>query len=92
MFTTQLSKLRVSKRTTVYAETAYQITNSDAEASIDGTFGPPSGRSQFIGRLGMQTKLLGITGIVHWGEGWCVPEALTIPHRAKKRREQAPAF
>lgn len=53
---TAVAQYLLSKRTAVYAETAYQITNSGALASIDGTFGPSSGRSQFIGRLAMQTK------------------------------------
>jgi predicted porin len=53
---TAVAQYSLSKRTMMYAETAYQITNSGAEAAIDGNFGPSSGRSQFIGRLGMQTK------------------------------------
>lgn len=50
-----VAKYFLSKRTAVYVQGAYQLTNSGANAVINGTFGPSSGRSQFIGRIGMQT-------------------------------------
>ncbi|MEN8503539.1 MULTISPECIES: porin [Paraburkholderia] len=50
-----VAKYFLSKRTAVYAQSAYQLTNAGANAVINGTFGPSSGRSQFIGRIGMQT-------------------------------------
>ncbi|MFM0554232.1 porin [Paraburkholderia sediminicola] len=50
-----VAKYSLSKRTAVYLQTAYQLTNTGANAAINGTFGPSSGRSQFIGRVGMQT-------------------------------------
>ncbi|MFT0171462.1 porin [Paraburkholderia mimosarum] len=50
-----VAKYSLSKRTSVYAESVYQLTNSGANASINGTFGPSSSRSQFIGRVGLQT-------------------------------------
>jgi predicted porin len=50
-----VGKYFLSKRTSVYAESVYQLTNSGTNASINGTFGPSSSRSQFIGRIGLQT-------------------------------------
>ncbi|WP_211193478.1 porin [Paraburkholderia sp. UYCP14C] len=50
-----VAKYFLSKRTAVYMQGAYQLTNAGANAVINGTFGPSSGRSQFIGRIGMQT-------------------------------------
>ncbi|MCR4467872.1 porin [Burkholderia sp. SCN-KJ] len=51
-----VAKYHLSKRTAVYAQAVYQLTNAGANAAINGTFGPSSGRSQFIGRIGLQTK------------------------------------
>ncbi|SMG59623.1 porin [Paraburkholderia susongensis] len=48
-------KYHLSKRTAVYVQAVYQITNSGANALINGTFGSSSGNTQFIGRIGMQT-------------------------------------
>ncbi len=50
-----VAKYHLSKRTAVYLQSVYQLTNGGANASINGTFGPSSSRSQFIGRIGMQT-------------------------------------
>jgi predicted porin len=52
---TAVAQYSLSKRTMVYAETVYQIANTGANAAIDGTFGPSSSNSQFIGRVGIQT-------------------------------------
>jgi len=49
----------LSKRTLVYVEGVYQRTNEGAQALISGVLDPDgtsSGPSQFIGRVGMQTR------------------------------------
>jgi predicted porin len=53
---TAVAQYALSKRTTTYVDVVYQIANSGAAASINGTFGPSSSRSQCIGRVGMQTR------------------------------------
>lgn len=53
---TAVAQYILSKRTTTYINVAYQIANSGASAAINGTFGPSSSRSQFIGRVGIQTR------------------------------------
>ncbi|WP_454741979.1 hypothetical protein [Cupriavidus necator] len=49
-------KYNFSKRTAAYAQGVYQLTNRGATAAINGTFGPSDGRSQLIGRIGVQTS------------------------------------
>ncbi|WP_213302001.1 porin [Paraburkholderia sacchari] len=51
-----VAQYSLSKRTTVYAGTSYQIANAGATAAIDGTFGPSSSNYQFVGRVGIQTR------------------------------------
>ena len=46
----------LSKRTSVYALVAYQIANQGADAVINGTFGASSSHTQFIGRIGVDTR------------------------------------
>lgn len=53
---TAVLKYHFSKRTAVYAQGVYQLTNRGATAAINGTFGPSDGRSQMIGRIGVQTS------------------------------------
>ncbi|GJH25587.1 porin [Caballeronia novacaledonica] len=53
---TAVAQYILSKRTTTYVDVVYQIANSGATASINGTFGPSSSRSQCIGRVGIQTR------------------------------------
>jgi predicted porin len=53
---TAVAQYSLSKRTTTYVDAVYQIANSGAVASINGTFGPSSSRSQCIGRVGVQTR------------------------------------
>ncbi|TKC79233.1 porin [Trinickia terrae] len=52
---TAVARYTLSKRTSVYLESVYQLTNAGANAVINGTFDASSGRSQLIGRIGMQT-------------------------------------
>lgn len=54
--TTSGAPFSLSKRTLVYARTAYQIANAGATAAICGTFGPSSNNHQFVGRIGIETK------------------------------------
>ncbi len=53
---TAVAQYLLSKRTTAYVNVVYQIANAGAPASINGTFGPSSSRSQCIGRIGIQTR------------------------------------
>ncbi|WP_241025684.1 porin [Burkholderia sp. Tr-20390] len=46
----------LSKRTAVYAEAAYQRTNSGAFAQFNGVYVPSSSPSQAIGRVGVRTS------------------------------------
>jgi predicted porin len=50
-----VAKYFLSRRTAVYVEGVGQLTNNGANAVINGTFDASSSRSQFIGRIGMQT-------------------------------------
>lgn len=56
---TAVADYSLSKRTTVYAETVYQRTNSGAQALISGVLdsnGTSSGPSQFLARIGIENR------------------------------------
>ena len=53
--TTEL-QYNISKRTTAYVAAVYQRTNARANAQINDVLVPSSTSSQFIGRIGLQTR------------------------------------